>query len=110
MLRRLSEHKLGIFMPHMHDEETGEFRPLPDDVMQVESGLIVSFQPTDEIANRTERFLPVGWFGKKNRAMQRATSNIRCLKDIRVVVHLLGRLQYVGKGARLIRQTRTQIV
>ena len=62
MLRRLSEYKLGIFMPHRHDEQTGEFQPLPDDVMQVESGLAVSFQPTQEIANQTDRFLPVGWF------------------------------------------------
>ena len=62
MLHRLSEYKLGIFMPHRHDEQTGEFQPLPDDVMQVESGLEVSFQPTDEIANQTDRFLPVGWF------------------------------------------------
>lgn len=62
MLRRLSEYKLGIFMPHMHDEQTGEFQPLPDEVMQVESGLEVSFQPTEEIANQTDRFLPVGWF------------------------------------------------
>ena len=62
MLRRLSEYKLGIFMPHMHDEHTGEFQPLPDEVMQVESGLEVSFQPTEEIANQTDRFLPVGWF------------------------------------------------
>ena len=62
MLRRLSEYKLGIFMPHMHDENTGEFRPLPDEVMQVESGLEVSFQPTAEIADQTDRFLPVGWF------------------------------------------------
>lgn len=62
MLRRLSEYKLGIFMPHMHDEQTGQFRPLPDDVTQVESGLEVSFQPAEEIANRTNRFLPVGWF------------------------------------------------
>ena len=31
-------------MPHMHDEQTGEFQPLPDNVMQVESGLEVSFQ------------------------------------------------------------------
>ena len=61
MLRRLSEYKLGIFMPHMHDERTGAFRPLPDDVMQVESGLEVSFQPSEEIANRRERFLAVGW-------------------------------------------------
>ena len=62
MLRRLSEYKLGIFMPHMHDEQTGEFQPLPDEVMQVESGLEVSFHPTEEIANQPDRFLPVGWF------------------------------------------------
>jgi hypothetical protein len=62
MLRRLSEYKLGIFMPHMHDEQTGEFQPLPDELMQVESGLEVSFRPTEEIASQTNRFLPVGWF------------------------------------------------
>lgn len=62
MLRRLSKYKLGIFMPHMHDEQTGEFQPLSDEVMQVESGLEVSFQATEEIANQTDRFLPVGWF------------------------------------------------
>ena len=38
MLQRLSEYDLGIFMPHQHDERTGDFQPLPDDVMQVESG------------------------------------------------------------------------
>ena len=62
MLRRLSEYKLGIFMPHMHDEQTGEFQTLPDEVMQVESGLEVSFQAAEEIVNQTDRFLPVGWF------------------------------------------------
>jgi hypothetical protein len=62
MLRRLSEYKLGIFMPHMHDEQTGEFRLLPDEVMQVESGLDVSFQAAEEIANHMDCFLPVGWF------------------------------------------------
>ena len=62
MLRRLSAYRLGVFMPHIHDEQTGEFQPLPDEVMQVESGLEVSFQPMHEIANRIDRFLPVGWF------------------------------------------------
>jgi hypothetical protein len=62
MLRKLSEYRLSIFMPHMHDEQTGEFQLLPDDVTQVESGLEVSFQPTEEIANQADRFLPVGWF------------------------------------------------
>jgi len=61
MLRRLSEYKLGIFMPHMHDEQTGEFELLPDEVTQVESGLEVSFQRAQEIVNQTDRFMPVGW-------------------------------------------------
>jgi hypothetical protein len=61
MLRKLSEYKLGIFMPHKHDDNTGEFQPLPDDFMQVESGLKVSFLPVEDIANQMDRFLPVGW-------------------------------------------------
>lgn len=61
MLRRLSAFQLGIFMPHQHDEATGKFLPLQGDVMQVESGLAVSFQRLDEIANQTASFLPVGW-------------------------------------------------
>jgi hypothetical protein len=62
MLRRLSKYRLGIFMPHMHDETTGEFQPLPDQLMQVESGLAVSFTATEEIVGQPDRFLPVGWF------------------------------------------------
>lgn len=62
MLRRLSEYRLGIFMPHTHDERTGDFQPLPDEVVQVESGLEVSFKPTTDIANQADRFLPVGWY------------------------------------------------
>ena len=61
MLRRLSEYRLGICMPHMHDETSGEFQPLPDQLMQVESGLEVSFRPSQEISNQTDRFLPVAW-------------------------------------------------
>ena len=61
MLRRLSAFQLGIFMPHQHDEATDEFLPLPADVVQVESGLAVSFERLDEIANQTASFLPVGW-------------------------------------------------
>ena len=61
MLRKLSEYKLGIGMPHMHDEHTGQFQTLPDEVMQVESGMEVSLHPMEEIAEETHRFLPVGW-------------------------------------------------
>jgi hypothetical protein len=48
MLRRLSEYKLGVCMPHMHDERTGGFQPLADEVTQVESDLAVSFRPACE--------------------------------------------------------------
>lgn len=61
MLRRLSAYNLGIFMPHRHDGQTGEFQPLSESMMQVESGLEVSFQPSEKIARQTDRFLPVGW-------------------------------------------------
>lgn len=61
MLRRLSEFDLGIFMPHRHDEQTGDFQRLPDDVLQVESGCKVTFRHWDEIAYLPEQFLPVAW-------------------------------------------------
>ena len=61
MLQRLSEYDLGIYMPHQHDDRTGAFQPLPDDVMQVESGCKVSFQSIEMIANQTDRYLAVAW-------------------------------------------------
>jgi hypothetical protein len=69
MLRRLSRYRLGIFMPHMHDEKTGEFQPLPDHVMQVESGLEVSFQDSGNVVSQPERFLPVGWLWHEGEAI-----------------------------------------
>ena len=61
MLRRLSEFDLGIFMPHQHDEETGEFLPLADQVVQVESACKVSFQRADSLTNQADRFPAVAW-------------------------------------------------
>ena len=61
MLQRLSEFDLGIFMPHRHDERTGDFQQLPEDVMQVEAGCQVSFQNAQKIESQADRFLPVVW-------------------------------------------------
>ena len=72
MLRRLSTHGLGICMPHMHDEKTGEFQPLPDQLMQVEAGLAVSFQPTAEVTKQEGRFLPVAWVWRDGMSMPSA--------------------------------------
>lgn len=68
MLRRLSGFGLGIFMPHMHTEQAGDFLPLPEGVAQVESGLEVSFQPSEDIANQADRFLPVAWLWRAGTA------------------------------------------
>ncbi len=61
MLHRLTDHNPGICMPHMHDEQTGDFQRLPDAMMQEESGLEMSFQSTQDVADKTYRFLPVAW-------------------------------------------------
>ena len=72
MLRRLSTHGLGICMPHMHDENTGEFQSLACQLMQVESGLEVSFQATAEIAAQADRYLPVAWVWRDGMTMPSA--------------------------------------
>lgn len=61
MLQRLADFDLGIFMPHRHDERTGDFQPMPDNVMQVESGCKVTFKSAQEVGDQANRFLPVAW-------------------------------------------------
>ena len=78
MLRRLSDFQLGVFMPHMHDELTGDFRSLPDDIIQVESGLQVSFRPADAVARQADRFLPVGWMWRAGASAPVAACEMAC--------------------------------
>ena len=47
-------------MPNTHAEKTGEVKLLGDDVLQVESGLVVSFKTASEIASQRDSSLPVG--------------------------------------------------
>ena len=50
MIRRLGEYGLGVFMPHRHDEESGEYQLLPAGLVQVERNLQVTFEPdSDEL-------------------------------------------------------------
>ena len=59
MLKRLSAYNLGICMPHMHDDATGSFAVLPDDVVQVEDEMKVTFRARAGDAGK--EFIPVGW-------------------------------------------------
>ena len=62
MLRKLSHYNLGIYMPHMHDDRTGAFQPLPAGLTQVENGLKVSFEPAEHVDGPARSYVPVGWF------------------------------------------------
>jgi hypothetical protein len=62
MLRKLSDYNLGIYVPHMHDDDTGQFTPLPDGMTQVEDDLQVTFARDDDVVDEGERtYVPVGW-------------------------------------------------
>ena len=59
MLARLAKYNLGICMPHLHTGESGTFQVLPQDTVQVESKLEVTFLPEDEA--RELLAIPVAW-------------------------------------------------
>ena len=58
MIRRLADYGLGVCVPHMHTEGTGEFAGLPHELVQSESQLQVSFV---ERSLLTENDIPVAW-------------------------------------------------
>mgnify|MGYP006865168162 CR=1 FL=1 len=59
MLQKLSAYGLGIFMPHQHDEQTGDYRPLPSGKVAVERNLQVTFE--DASSGVMETCSAVGW-------------------------------------------------
>jgi hypothetical protein len=80
MLEKLSHYNLGVFMPHMHDDDTGEFLPLRNGVTQVEDGLKVSFQPEEACVDRPGRsYMPVGWFWQAGGAKAEAKCVANCV-------------------------------
>lgn len=57
----LAKYNLGIFMPHMHDSESGKFVELPHDMVSREDSQQVSFVASDEPFADGQSALPVGW-------------------------------------------------
>ena len=76
MLKKLSEYGLGVFMPHMHDPETGNFAPLPSGMVAVEDNLQVSFHHASEPEVSNAR--PVGWVW--DNSSQTAMACITCIE------------------------------
>jgi hypothetical protein len=70
MVKALSAYGLGVFMPHMHDDETGGFQVLPAGVTSVEEDLQVSFRPSADLPDEgTRRYVPVGWVWDSERGV-----------------------------------------
>lgn len=59
LIKKLSVHGLGVFMPHMHDLKTGDYAPLTKGMVAVEKDLQVSFHlsSSKEVAESRA----VGW-------------------------------------------------
>jgi hypothetical protein len=57
ILQRLSELGLGVFMPHIHNREG--FSPLPDNIVQLEADLKVTFVNRED--PKVQEAAPVGW-------------------------------------------------
>jgi len=92
MLKKLSRYNLGIYMPHMHDEETGAFQPLPPGITQVEEGLVVSFRPNKECQDQGDNsYITVGWFlhpEMEGEAAAAATCRRVCKTDPKTGLHV----------------------
>ena len=58
IIKRLAKYGLGVCIPHMHAKDTGDFRDLPNDLVQRESQLQVSFVPRSSI---NDQDIPVAW-------------------------------------------------
>ena len=97
MLRRLAAYNLGIFMPHKHDEQTGRFEELPEGVMQVESGLEVTFQSAEQLARTAPDFVPVGWFWRDGASSPLAMCKMGCVKRPGDTMHYSEHQPWVGK-------------
>lgn len=54
ILRKLSKYNPDVSMLHMHNEEMGDFQPLPKELVQVEADLKVSFSPIEEISEEIQ--------------------------------------------------------
>lgn len=55
----LAKYKLGICIPHMHDEQTGELVALPSGIISCERNLKVSFE--DAAVAEGQSMVPIAW-------------------------------------------------
>lgn len=54
----LAKYNLGIFIPHMHNQETGEILALPEGVISAERDLKIKFVKIDALESD---MIPIGW-------------------------------------------------
>lgn len=79
--KTLARYNLGIFMPHMHNEQTGDFLDPQDDIVSVEDGLRVSFHKDEELKAQGKSFVDVGWQWVDNGMASRMACTRRCVQQ-----------------------------
>lgn len=89
IIQKLSKYNLGVFMPHQHNLASGDFEVLPDDVIQVEDDLQVSFMSKIEADQLNA--LPVGWVWRKDGVTGYAT----CVKSCSYVTTPGGNVAHI---------------
>lgn len=57
--RTLAKYGLGVYMLHHHNDQSGNFEPMPRGLVQVERHLTVTFEP--QTAELRETSTPVAW-------------------------------------------------
>lgn len=58
ILKQLAKYNLGVCMPHIHTADE-DFADLPNDLVQVEENLEITFKPRQSMDN--SRAVPVAW-------------------------------------------------
>lgn len=76
MIKNLAKYNLGVYMPHKHDEETGGFEVLPNDQVQIEDDLTVSFSSRKQ--SKEMNSLPVGWTWINDGVHNSAECSMQC--------------------------------
>ena len=79
IIKNLAKYNLGVYMPHLQNSENGNFEVLPDEQVQLENDLQISFVSREDSIKMNA--LPVGWIWKNDGLTNAAQCAMVCVKD-----------------------------
>ena len=79
IIKNLAKYNLGVYMPHLQNSENGNFEVLPDEQVQLENDLQISFVSREDSIKMNA--LPVGWIWKNDGLTNAVQCAMVCVKD-----------------------------